>query len=351
MKTARHRPAAQAQIVSNLISGLLYGLIAMLGLLIGLIQPAMANKPVLTIYTYESFVSEWGPGPKIEAEFEAICACDLQFIALDSSLGILGRLRIEGASSPADLVLGLDTNVTEIAKKTGLFAPHQLKSRADALPVTFEDPYFLAFDWGAFAFVYDRDRLANPPASLAELRTRPDSLRLVIQDPRTATPGLGLLLWIKSVYGDEAGDFWADIQPKIVTVTKGWWDAYSLFLDGNADMVLSYVTSPAYHSIAEGKDNYAAARFAEGHYLQIEVAGLLKNAPQPELARQFLSFMQGPVFQSVIPTTNWMYPVRADAMPAAFDNLVQPEKTWLFDAKQVADNQKNWIAEWLAASR
>jgi thiamine transport system substrate-binding protein len=313
--------------------------------------PVLAEKPVLTIYTYESFVSEWGPGPKVEAAFEAECGCDLQFVALDSSLGILGRIRIEGAASPADLVLGLDTNVTEIARQTGLFAPHQLTSQADALPGQFTDPDFLAFDWGVFAFVYDRDRLASPPDSMEALRRAPDSLKIVIQDPRTATPGLGLLLWAKSVYGDEAGDFWRDLQPKIVTVTKGWWDAYSLFLEGNADMVLSYATSPAYHSIAEGKDNYAAAEFAEGHYLQIEVAGMLKNAPQPELARAFLRFMQGPVFQQIIPTTNWMYPVRRDSQPDGFDGLVMPQKTWLFPAEKVAAEQKNWIAEWLAASR
>ena len=37
-----------------------------------LVAPATAafaaDKPVLTIYTYESFTSEWGPGPAIEAD-------------------------------------------------------------------------------------------------------------------------------------------------------------------------------------------------------------------------------------------------------------------------------------------
>ena len=33
-----------------------------------------------------------------------------------------------------------------------------------------------------------------------------DDLRIVIQDPRTATPGLGFLLWMKSVYGDNAAE-------------------------------------------------------------------------------------------------------------------------------------------------
>ena len=83
-----------------------------------------SDKPVLTIYTYESFTSEWGPGPAVEAAFEESCNCDLQFVSLDSSIGILGRVQLEGPSSKADIVLGLDTNLMATARDTGLFAPH-----------------------------------------------------------------------------------------------------------------------------------------------------------------------------------------------------------------------------------
>ncbi len=44
-----------------------------------------------------------------------------------------------------------------------------------------------------------------------------------------------------------------------------------MFLKGESDLVLSYTTSPAYHILEEKKDNYAAANFSEGHYLQVEV--------------------------------------------------------------------------------
>ena len=46
-----------------------------------------------------------------------------------------------------------------------------------------------------------------------------------------------------------------------------------LFLRGEADMVLSYTTSPAYHLIAENDSRFASAQFDRGHYMQIEVAG------------------------------------------------------------------------------
>ncbi len=66
-----------------------------------------------------------------------------------------------------------------------------------------------------------------------------------------------------------------------MTVTKGWSEAYGLFLKGESDLVLSYTTSPAYHIIEEKKDNYAAANFSEGHYLQVEVAARTVASKQP----------------------------------------------------------------------
>ena len=46
--------------------------------------------------------------------------------------------------------------------------------------------------WGYFAFNYDKSRLNNVPSSFEELVAADNDLKIVIQDPRTATPGLGL---------------------------------------------------------------------------------------------------------------------------------------------------------------
>ena len=116
----------------------------------------------------------------------------------------------------------------------------------------------------------------------------------MLQDPRSSTPGLGFLLWMKSVYGDKAADAWKKLEPRILTVTPGWSEAYALFTKGEAPMVLSYTTSPAYHVIAENSERYKAAPFAEGHYLQVEVAGLIENSPEKELAKKFLRLHDGP---------------------------------------------------------
>ena len=99
--------------------------------------------------------------------------------------------------------------------------------------------------------------------------------------------------------------------------------------------------------IAEGKNNYKAAEFKEGHYVQIEVAGLLKSSSNKDLARSFLEFILTDGFQSVIPTTNWMYPVITTNNPKEFSELIKPKNAFLFDSKKVNDNRISWTQEWL----
>ena len=311
----------------------------------------LAEKPTLTVYTYDSFVSDWGPGPQVKATFEKQCQCELKFVGLEDGVALLSRLKLEGVNTRADIVLGIDTNLTAEARTTGLFAKHGLTLTNSVLPQPWNDTVFLPYDYGYFAFVYNQEQLKRPPASLKELVENEASPPILIQDPRTSTPGLGLLLWMKQVYGDRAGQAWEKLSKRIVTVSKGWSEAYGLFLKGEAPMVFSYTTSPAYHLIAEQDVRFVAAGFSEGHYQQIEVAGMLASSRQPTLAQAFLSFMVSEAFQSIIPTTNWMYPVTLlkAGLPAEFASLVRPSTTLLFADTEVAAKRKQWVNEWLEA--
>lgn len=307
---------------------------------------ALADTPVLTVMTYDSFVAEWGPGPAVEAAFEEVCACDLQFVGTGDGASLLARLQLEGPRTDADIVLGLDTNLTNAARATGLFAPHGVSTELD-VPLGWTDTDFLPFDWGYFAFVGNEG--AEAPASLKDLAA--SDIKIVIQDPRSSTPGLGLLMWVKAAYRDEAANIWADLADNVVTVTPGWSEAYGLFLEGEADAVLSYTTSPAYHLIAEEDSSKVAWAFDEGHYLQVEVAGKVASTDVPELADQFLAFMVSDAFQTIIPTTNWMYPAKTpeSGLPDGFETLIAPEKALLFSAEAAAANRDLALEEWRAA--
>lgn len=307
---------------------------------------ASAEPPKLTVLTYDSFTSEWGPGPAVEAAFEKICGCDLEFIGAGDGAALLARLQLEGPRTDADIVLGLDTNLTAAARATGLFAPHGIDATLD-LPVTWEDPEFLPFDWGYFAFVANND--ASPITSFTQLAQ--SDVKIVIQDPRSSTPGLGLLMWVKAAYGDDAPAIWSGLADNIVTVTPGWSEAYGLFLDGEADAVLSYTTSPAYHLIAEDDASKVAWAFEEGHYMQVEVAGKVAGTDVPELADQFMAFMVSDSFQSIIPTTNWMYPAKIPqtGLPDGFDTLITPEIALLKTPQEALDIREQALDEWRAA--
>ncbi|MEH6650199.1 MAG: thiamine ABC transporter substrate binding subunit [Motiliproteus sp.] len=306
------------------------------------------DLPQLTVYTYDSFVSEWGPGPKLESAFEAQCQCDLNFIAVDDGVSILNRLRIEKDRTKADAIVGLDDALIEVARQENLVQPHDLPLEGLTAELNWQDTDFMPFDYGYFAFIYDSQKITNPATSLKALVESDASV--IYQDPRTSTPGQGLMLWVKSVYGDQSDQAWQQLSSHTRTVTKGWWEAYSLFLEGDADYVLSYNTSPAYHVVAEGKDQYRAALFSEGHVAQIEVAAITRTSKQPELARQFLAFLVSAEAQTIIPTTNWMMPViDSVALPPVFDQLIAPTRIG-FSPAEIAAQRSAWIREWRSAA-
>ena len=306
----------------------------------------------LTIYTYDSFVSEWGPGPIIEKIFEEKHNADIEFVAVDSAATLLNKVILEGDTSKADIVLGLDMNLFDLAEQSGLFTTHNINDINNLinLPLKWESNKFVPYNYGYFSFVYNEANLATPPKSMDELINSTNA-RIVIQDPRTSTPGLGLLTWMKALYGDKAGDEWKKLNKKIISVTKGWTDAYyNFFMAGEADMVLSYTTSPAAHIMFEERYDILATTFEEGNYITIEFAGILNNSQNKDLANKFLNFMLSEEFQSVIPSTNIMYPItNIKDLPEAFDKLDVPNFIQM-DPKEINKNKEKWIDEWLNAS-
>ncbi len=320
--------------------------------LITLLISYKINAQKLTIYTYDSFVSEWGPGPIIEKIFEERFKAELNFVSVDSAATLLNKVILEGKSTQADIVLGLDMNLLDAANKSEIFTLHNLENINNLLelPLKWENKKFIPYNYGYFAFVYNNKNFSNPPKSMYELINKTNA-KIVIQDPRTSTPGLGLLTWMKAIYGENAADEWKKLNKKIISVTKGWTDSYyNFFLSGEADIVLSYTTSPAAHIMFEENYDISAAIFEEGNYISIEFAGILETSKNKDLAKQFLEFMLSNEFQSVIPSTNIMYPVtKIKDLPDAFKNLEIPKYLQLHP-EEINNKKEKWIDEWLNAS-
>ena len=305
------------------------------------------TNSTLTIYAPDYFISEWGPGPKIEEAFEKKCNCDLKFVSGDP----LSKLMLEGESTNADILIGLSSDQIFNARKLNLLDKINFDFSLPQLPINWEDPNFLPFDWSYVSFIYDNTKIQNPPKTFIELANDPRDYKIIIQDPRTSPSGLALILWIKSIYGDEASNIWSKLSSKILTVTKGWSESYGMFTSGEAEMVLSFITSQAYHEIAENDKTKTALIMNEGHYVYVELAAKVYKEENNDLSNQFMEFILSQEFQEIIPLSNWSFPVNLpeEKWPVGFQNLPKPEKSIFMIEENSVEIRKLAIEEWLKA--
>jgi thiamine transport system substrate-binding protein len=329
-------------------------IVALLALWAGLAAPLAAapkaeKEQGLVIYAYDSFVSEWGPAGKVIPGFEAQAGVKVTVISCGDAGQVLSRAILEKDNPQADLILGIDNNLLARALEEKILEPY-LSPNLALVPreLQFDPSHAVTpFDYGYFAVVYDSDRLAQPPLSLEDLAAPRFRGKLILQDPRTSSPGLGFLLWTIAVYGEGWPQYWRRLAPSILTITDGWDSAYGMFTSGEAPLVLSYTTSPAYHLENEKTERYRAALFPEGHYLQVEGVGLLKGAKHPGPARAFIDFLLTEAFQAELALTNWMYPVNpAVGLPDSFRLAPKPAKSLSLPASRIRDNLEQWLSQW-----
>jgi thiamine transport system substrate-binding protein len=314
---------------------------------------AAAPKPEeeqgLVIYAYDSFVSEWGPAGKVIPGFEAKTGVKVTVISAGDAGQVLNRAILEKADPRADLIVGIDNSLLARALEEKILEPYR-SPNLGLVPreLQFDPTHSVTpMDYGYFAVVYDSRKLAEAPASLEDLASPRFRGKLLLEDPRTSSPGLGFLLWTIAVYGEGWPEYWRRLAPNVLTVTDGWDAAYGMFTSGEAPLVLSYTTSPAYHLENEQSERYLAALFPEGHYLQVEGVGLLKGAKHPALGRAFIDYLLTEGFQRELPLTNWMYPVNpAVRLPDSFRLAPRPAKSLSLPAAAIRAGLDGWLSQW-----
>ena len=279
-----------------------------------LISTTLFAKETIIVGTYDSFATEWGPGPEIERLFEENCGCDLKYVTTSQAGTLLGNIFIKDK----DIILG----ATYDANKFNNFYKFQ------------------TYDYGYYAFIYDESSLKNPPQTFEELINR-DDLKIVVQDPRTSPVGMGLLTWISRVFYQNEEEAIQKINKQIITYTPGWSEAYGIFLEEKADLVLSYSTSPFYHQEYEDNYSYKALIFPEGHVKVNEYVVIPNDSKQKIIAENFLSFLSTEKIQRIISKKNIMYPILESATPSKMKNLPKPS-----EAMDVSTNEE-LISLWL----
>jgi thiamine transport system substrate-binding protein len=325
--------------------------------LFGLVGLGQSLEPKLIVYTYDSFAS-WGPARFIEEAFEQLHPVDVQFIATADSRAMLVKLIEERAvgKQGADVFIGVEAADLSRIAEYDLFlplTPDEVPHLANLPSTLLIDPKLAAipYEHGYISFVYDSESLPTEeiPRTFEELLDDQYARKLILEDPRTSSPGLSFLLWTIDRFGDPGYlEYWTKLTPNILTIAGGWSEAYALFLAGEAPIVLSFSTDTAYSVIEGGSDRYRVMLLNNQGYQNIYFMGVVRGTEQEALAKEFLNFVLSPIAQERIPTTEWMFPANPEALlPIPFyQHAVTPPQPVILSPDEVGQHLDRWLREW-----
>ncbi len=300
------------------------------------------DKAVVRIYSYASFTAPWGPGPVLRQMFEKTCNCRIEF-AEGSDAGILlQRLKVEGETLGADLVIGFDqydlqkalVNLNWQALNFGRL------DLEDAVKPALTNNFFVPYDWGVLTFM-TRMR-PGLPTSLDELLKPEFSRKIIVQDPRTSSPGFQFLYWVLKSKGENGGfSFLQNLFAHLQTMTPSWSAAISLYNKSPDSLVFSYVTSPLFYELEEKKQDFVALNFNEPLPIQTEFLGIPEFCRNCELAAQFVNLMLSPEGQKVLMQKNYMLPVLKGVRTGTpFEDVLKGRKIMDFEIPTEAETDR-----------
>lgn len=271
------------------------------------------KKSEVIVYANDSFAAEWGPAPEIAKRFKEATGLTVTFVSCGNAGETLRRAILEKDSPQADILVGVDDTLYEQAKEADIFKPYKPANaesliEPEVLSAFGNEWLVTPYDYGCFAMIYDTQSTLPAPEKLEDLTKDIYRQSVIIMSPETSTAGLGFLAWTVAQFPDSYIDFWTKFTPNIFRMTNGWSEGWGFFTSGEAPLVISYTTSPAYNVIVEKETRFKTIIFPEGHIEQVEGFGLLKNAPNEKEAKIFMDFMLSEKAQSVLPETQWMYP-------------------------------------------
>lgn len=311
------------------------------------------NEPTaLTLYTYDSLSAEYGLLPQITEQFEEDNNVELEIVSFEDTGSMLNQLLAEQDDPQADVVMGLDNVNFATVVENNLLTPY-IPEAADSIAADLQfdaDFTMTPFDYGYIGFVYDTEALTfDEPVSLLNLASGTYADQVIIEQPGLSSPGTQLVLWTQ--YGLSAANFtnfWTNLSNNVFQITPDWGTAYyNLFLEEEAPIVLSYLTSPAYHIDQEDTTRYQAVPISEGYVRQVEGVGIVNGSDNQSTSEAFVDYILSADVQNTIPTTQWMVPVLGDesTWPAAYDQVIMPDSDEVIEVPMQleADEVESWI--------
>ena len=298
--------------------------------------------------------------PELLKQFEESSGLKVTYVAPGDAGTLVNQLVLTKSSPLGDVVYGIDNtfagralseNVTTAYTPAALPAADATALQADAsgrlTPIDFGDTCINA-DTRWFAA-----KGVPVPQTLDDL-TKPEYKDLlVVPNPASSSPGMAFLTATVGAKGDPGYlDYWGALKNNGVLIAKDWTEAYSVQFSGSAGkgprpLVLSYSTSPAFEVV----DGAAPTEgLLQTCFRQVEYAGVIAGAKNPDGAKAFIDFMLSPQVQADIPGEMYMYPaVRSTQLPAEWTKFAPLSDAPIeVPAATIAQNRDRWVRDWTA---
>lgn len=305
----------------------------------------------VVLVTHDSFAL---PEELVE-QFEADTGYTLTQAPAGDGGELTNKLVLTESDPLGDVAFGMDNTFASRAVAEGAFEPY-----SPELPEGAEEHLLPGDDEGALTPIDHGNVCVNvdtawfaehdlePPATLEDL-TKPAYQGLFVTTGATSsTPGMAFLLATIAEYGDNWPSYWEELLANDTKIVRGWEDAYYTdftFSGGDRPIVLSYDSSPAF-TVADGETSTAA--LPQTCFAQVEYAGVLAGAENPEGAQAVIDWLLSPQVQAALPTSMYVYPVDASVeLPADWADHAPPAEPQLsVDPAEITENRQAWQEQW-----
>ena len=316
-----------------------------------------SGADVVRLVTYEAFALPEAAA----AAFEEETGASIEVIATGDANTMLSKALLSAGAPEGDVIFGIDSlSAAEAASEPLL--EKWLPTEAADLPAGIAPPAVVAdsltpidtsevcvnADAGWFA----QSQLAVPE-TFEDLAGADYSELLSVQSPVTSSPGTAFLAGTVEEFGEDGFEaYWQRLADNGVRISPSWDDAYYgdyTVNGGDRPMVVSYASSPPAEVVfSEGERTEPVSVVLESTCVtQVEYAGVLSGAAEPELARELVEFMLGEQWQSELPLTNFVYPATDVPLPAEFQQWApRPADPVVPDVEAVARARDEWLERW-----
>jgi len=308
----------------------------------------------VVLVTHESFKLP----QRVERQFEDESGYDLQTRAAGDAGTLTTKLVLTKDNPTGDAAFGIDNTFASRAVDEGVFADLdvELPAGAEKYALDGDEADVLApIDNGNVCVNVDKTWFAShdlqPPTSFEDLTDPAYRGLFVTPSALSSSPGLAFLLATIAKYGDEWPDYWERLMANDTLVVDGWEDAY--FGDftqgsekGTRPIVLSYDSSPAFTLADDGSSTTSA--LLDTCFRQVEYAGVLEGADNPDGARALIKFLLSDSVQRELPESMFVFPVVDGVkLPPAWEkHATQPDSPYRLDPAEIAANREAWLEEW-----